>query len=271
MKKTSYLFALLSIFAFAFVLSSCGDSTGSSSSSELVTQIVARSIADAPEGAVTAKIIAPCGDDLSEVVVAEAAVENNSFTIDLPAAPPANCLSSLDELTDGGAKDFNVSDTAARALSFGSVTAYNVDDEWQGTFSLGYVDSSAAGGAETPTTGSRSATFYEAAWIYVDRALTMSGTQTEQDEGYSFTDIVDVNVREGWNVVYSITTVTLNLSEGSMAYNFKVTSSKPKVSMEWFFEGGSDYWAAPGGAATTQSANKSLFSIAKQRAKALLP
>ncbi len=269
MKKTSYLFALLSIFAFAFVLSSCGDSTGSSSSSELVTQIVATNVPDVPEAVTTAKIDDCCKD--YSYVVAEAAVENNSFTIDLPAAPPANCLSSLDELTDGGAKDFNVSDTAARALSFGSVTAYNVDDEWQGTFSLGYVDSSAAGGAETPTTGSRSATFYEAAWIYVDRALTMSGTQTEQDEGYSFTGIVDVNVREGWNVVYSITTVTLNLSEGSMAYNFKVTSSKPKVSMEWFFEGGSDYWAAPGGAATTQSANKSLFSIAKQRAKALLP
>lgn len=270
MKKTSYLFALLSIFAFAFVLSSCGDSTGSSSSSELVTQIVATNVPDVPEAVTTAKIDDCCKDDYS-YVVAEAAVENNSFTIDLPAAPPANCLSSLDELTDGGAKDFNVSDTAARALSFGSVTAYNVDDEWQGTFSLGYVDSSAAGGAETPTTGSRSATSYEATWIYIDRALTMSGTQTEQDDDYTFTAIVDVNVREGWNVVYSITTITLNLSEGSMAYNFKVTSSKPKVSMEWIFEGSSDYWAAPGGAATTQSASKSLFSIAKQRAKALLP
>ena len=259
MKKPTTLFTLLSIFSFAFLLISCGDSTGSSNAPELVTQIVARSIADAPEGAVTAKIIAPCGDDLSEVVVAEAPFDHNSVTIDLPEAPPSHCLTTpnelMDELMDEESDNYSVSDGEAKLFYFAKITAFDADDNEIGVFGRFALDSSSA---------------TNAFWAYSDREVLISGKDTLLIPFFQmeFINIFDLHLKEGWNLLY-------NTSKGGLDFEREVvytvntfTTAKPKASLQWGFEPedeeDNDFWAAPASGGTAKIPAKSLLSTAKK-------
>ena len=168
--------------------------------------------------------------------VSESPFVNNGFTLHLNNNVPDSFLFPLDYDGDYYSLSdiFFVSDKNARGTSMWELLAFNRDGHREGGFYLRdrirYADGYGYGYSER----------YEAFWIYVDRDVVIRGTYSGENEWWSWEESIDVDLRRGWNIVYSYgywnEYFDTNIGKWTGTDIWKTTTQRPtRANFSWGF------------------------------------
>ena len=180
-------------------------------------------------------------DNGSDVIV-QAPYKNNGFTLELPATVQDKYL---DLLAEGAPSSITISDKTVKYTSFEDIEAYDKDDGNIGGFYLTNVDDSAY-----------------VMWFYVDKNVTVKGEYKEIDEEYNeeYIGQFDMDLKKGWNAVYSKVAESRNNSTGRDVQTNTITTQKPSgVNFSWYFEDYYDSYAVSLRSAKPLSEKKTFF------------
>ena len=177
------------------------------------------------------------GDDTSDVAIvrtkvwnwyedtyftlAEAPFQNNGFELRLKDVPE----SFLFTLTEGWLISDGIvfSDRNVRINIVEEFSAFDSNDDKKGAFWFGNII----------RTGEDYNEVYFANWLYVDRDVTIRGTNKGTGKYGSWEYSADLNLRRGWNIVY----IYYNWDRNTGIDIGRITSQKPVgVNFRWEFE-----------------------------------
>ena len=186
---------------------------------------------------VTVRAVFWCEEEEAYTTISEAPFQNNGFTLQLNSAP----TSFLFPLADEFLANFTISDRNAQS-TFGAeglyLDAFNSDDDMLGEFFLVgdvYVR-----------------------WIYVDRDVTIRGTERyECCCGYEEFSI-DLDLKRGWNIVY----MYYCWNENTRTRRESFTTQRPtNVNLRWIFDywGEEDLWSAHSADTRTTENRRRIF------------
>ena len=217
--KRYSLLILLSVFSISFI--SCNRDGELEDPESKKDKITAEGVilGTSEVKIVKIKVTAP---DLSEVVITETPFVNNGFTFELPKKLDDNLLLGINELMDEELGDMiQMSDKNARANVSTAIHGYDDAGESKGLFFYmsGQVFKN-----------------YLTQWIYADRDFTVKGSGELSVEDVDISFRFDLNLKKGWNTIYTENDVEYDFVTGETAANIDVSSVKPKnVNFSWRF------------------------------------
>ena len=158
-----------------------------------------------------------------DYTVAETPFANGGFTLTLPETVPSIYLKDFwdgEEIPTG----ISVSDTTAKTLECTPYT-YNTNDKETGYFYYANADYS----LEDSDFES------EALWMYVDKNTKIKGKHTYTEDADLNVDEYNLNLKKGWNLIYTTENVTYNSATQAKTYTFKCTNAKPSYTFNWYY------------------------------------
>ena len=205
--KRCYLICILACLSVFCTFMGCKkDKDEEIAPSNPVAKIEATSIQSEVSGVATVKAVSPEG---YEVV---SSAYSGKFTLVLPETLPENKTEAL-----GSVSGVKVSNPSVRVLDVYSVTGYSTEGKPVGEFIYGKAES-----ATVVTT---------AVYRYADGDVTVTGKLQYEDDGKSYTDNYNINLKKGWNMMYITYLTTGN--------TFTITTS-PKSGLIWIFDSDTD-------------------------------
>ncbi|WP_102127795.1 hypothetical protein [Deinococcus planocerae] len=163
-------------------------------------------------------VVARLSNEIGTEVARTALTADGKFSLTLPRPTDAQ-LTALDPGDLGDPAEAScqgtvtVSDRAAR----GTGLVLSVDADQDGLINPETGTSSVNGDIVVGTSAS-------GALIYVDRAVTIKGTQTCTDSGLAVTSDVNMPLSQGWNKVTVTTRLEINLQTESVKGTFTIRS-----------------------------------------------
>ena len=149
--------------------------------------------------------------------IAKGSYTGGKFSLNLPATVEDKYLESIEEYEEYPAS-ISVSDRKAKGTVL-AIVGYKSGKQIGDFYNEKYL--------ETETSHS----YYDVEYIYVDRNLTITGTETDEDgDTYKYS----VNMKKGWNLVYYVRTS----DEDSYT---RETTTKAQSGLKWFFYGQESY------------------------------
>lgn len=209
MKKSFLKFGfILTLVCSITIFSSCEkkkSTTGGGGSSTDVSLITATNIINGTNDIKTVKA------GLDDDIIAQTSYQNNGFTLQLPTTLNDIYLYSFSEWDS----EISISDKTAKYSMLDCMYAYDIDDDEIGDFWYEYEKSNEWGAI---------------GWMYVDKNVTINGSETYENESLSF----DLNLQKGWNILYYVETETY--TGDSYYWEYTYTSQKPSgVTFQWYF------------------------------------
>ena len=159
-------------------------------------------------------------------VMAEGEYSGEKFTLNLPETIPAEELQVL-----GRPEGLKVSKSTANFGVVQTISGYDGTGKYVGDFIRGKAESEEASSQET--------------YWYVDDDVTITGKEKYKEEGVSYTDSYNVNLKKGWNIVY--------ITGGASSNTFTLTTA-PKSGLIWIF-------VSSTGKSSASAANKTIGGI----------
>ena len=194
---------VIAAFAISVAFTSCGKDGGGGNGKGgevgVVTQITAK-IDNASEFSdiVQIKLVAVGTNDCG--VLAEAEIKNGRFTLQLPETVPESFLDPISEATYIYTFSFGIPEILTYSDNKAKVLVYGHNYVIIGCFSSGKMGT-------IPEIRRRNNS--EKLYIYTDRDVNVSGSGTSPgDGGPDLVLSVDLKLKKGWNVYYSVSGIT---------------------------------------------------------------
>ena len=233
MKKLMLWLTMGAVLPIGFVSCNNDDDDGGGGS-ETVTSISASNVVNGSSQIVSVAAWASWDDgvDWGWETIAQSAY-NNGFTLQLPANLAAKFLDSF----EGIPSTISVSNTNALTFLLDEISGFNSAGEEIGYFYLAKITSDAG---------------YYTSWMYADSNVTVKG-QVEDEDGLT---TLDLNLKQGWNVIYDTYT------ESSVS----MTSAKPSgISYTWNFYPNSSYVSARMAAKSNENVKSGFLKLKDKR------
>jgi hypothetical protein len=162
---------------------------------------------------------------LTENTYATMEFKNGGFIFDLPNPVPSQYIGLLSEGMQTGVKISDASAKSCQAL----LSAYKSGKRVGSFYYQNYNGDNAA------------------AFLYVDRDVTITGTETGSD----YITQYNCNLKKGWNLMVA---VAKGMDEEKL--HLEITTTLPAVQMEWVFDSDSDYSGYSAKAASPRAAGR---------------
>ena len=166
------------------------------------------------------------------VSIATSPYQNKGFKLTLPGNLNVKYLESIGDLFDADNTDeIKISDKNAKGCLLEDFCAYDKNDNYGGYFYFGDTYE-----------GMTEMSVHYVVWIYVDRDVTVKGTQSEYDGDediiITINATANLNLKKGWNVVYNSVIAKYNFSSSPVTVTMEVTMTNKKPSsanLKWYF------------------------------------
>jgi len=162
-------------------------------------------------------------EDYQNVTIATAPFKNGGFKMTLPKKIDERLLRPLFEVDISEIpEEITISNKNAKIANVDGFLAFK-NTSFVGWFYCLYFTTD---------------TYSELVYIFADGDCKISGTVSEtyidDEDGqtYTFKETMDLNLKKGWNAVYTIYIAVGNTE------TFKMTTQKPDFDLKWYFDGG---------------------------------
>ena len=152
--------------------------------------------------------------DHKDIVIFSIPFENGSLNVELPEEMDSKLLTPIGKILDY--TDVEISNENANAIGILRLYAF------KNNVKIGYFEFS------EKVSDFQNSTSFDAYFLYVDTDVKITGTHN--DRWFSAEYSIDLNLKKGWNMVYTITKIT------DSTFDIIVTTQKPDIELQWHFE-----------------------------------
>ncbi|MCL2597363.1 MAG: hypothetical protein FWD66_06850 [Paludibacter sp.] len=238
--------ALAACLAGFTVFWGCGkdnEPNGNGNIEDNVSKITATDVINSSSYIVTVKVEMWSDEEGhgSGEIIAQAPYKNNGFTLELPATVSDKYMYLLGDAPNG----ITISDKTAKCSYGMNIDAYDsYDDYFIGRFRLTDYENS---DGMTNTSG--------VMWYYVDKNVTIKGESKKIEGNKEYIGKYDMDLKKGWNVVYSNDIENYDSSTGIYVDTYTATTHKPsELDYQWYYYSYGWYWPVKAGAKSLRPA-----------------